>query len=126
MGLTLTKVVALIVLTTVVSSAQCVNWCAVHPCDEEPSSQPVDAAQSCHHSKTSSNTESSQPTSNCSHQPVLVSEKVSRVSPSPASFQMLPQSFAHAPVGAAYLAPFQTERWGSPPTQVTTNTVLRI
>lgn len=125
MGRTLAKAVALIALITVISSAQCLNFCAVHPCNEaQPAQRPIDAAQSCHHSPDSSKSEPTQPSSNCTHQPMLVSDRASFSAPGVAFVSISPISFLHSAPVEAYFAVLTAETSGSPRTQVLTNSVV--
>jgi hypothetical protein len=118
---TLARSVVLLALVAIISSAQCVNFCAVHPCDEvQPGSQ---TEQSCHHSKPSSTPEP-QPRSNCAHEQMLVSEKVSFKAPGAIAFSILSLSFAHSSLAEVSFADLTAERPGAPPTQVLTKTVI--
>jgi hypothetical protein len=124
MGRSFARDVALLALLTVISSAQCVNFCAVHPCNDAPPVTPAHSAQSCHHSPASSKPEPTKPDSNCIHQPMLVSEKVGSAVLGALSLTVLPMFSVYSgsdQVSAPILIAHTT---GSSPTLLLTRTVI--
>jgi hypothetical protein len=122
------KAVALLALITAISSVQCLNFCAVHPCNQARSaSAPVNGAQSCHYSPASSKSQPNEQRENCAHQPLLVSEKAPAVemgammvSSGSLTIRFSPQQYAHSAILTA-------DTIGSPPTEhSTTSVILRI
>src|SRR5262245_35167586 len=80
MGQALGKMVALLAVVTVLNSTQCLNFCAVRPCDAASvASARKDSTSHCHHSPASSKSEPTNRSSSCTHQPLLVTEKLTKV-----------------------------------------------
>ena len=129
MGRTLAKAVALLALITVISGAQCLNFCAVHPCDEvQTESRPVEATESCHHSPASSKPQPPERRPNCAHQPMLVSTKDTLFTvPGATVLTALPILLVHSVPVAPYVAVLSGDTASSPPTRSLTKTlILRI
>jgi hypothetical protein len=72
MGGSVAKTVAFLALLAVMSSAQCLNLCAINPCDVNRNSS---TPESCHHSSGSSQPETPQQSNDCAHHSMLAGEK---------------------------------------------------
>jgi hypothetical protein len=124
MGRSLARVITLLVLITVMSSAQCINFCAVHPCDEAQAETTAgDAGESCHHSAASSKPEPPV-RSNCTHQPVLLTGKQVISAPVAISAHELPSTLLPSAGIDVQVAIRTTEPPGSPPFQFLSRTII--
>ena len=125
MGHSLAKAASLLALFAVLGSAQCINLCTVNFCEKErATSVPAYANKSCHRSPASSKPEPTQTRTDCTQQPILVSEKVSSVATILVAHSSLPVSFAQSVPVYVDLAIMTAHAIGSPPTQVSTTIVI--
>ncbi len=125
MGHSLAKAVALITLFTVLGSAQCINLCTVKSCEKaRATSVPADANKSCHRSPASSEPEPTQTPTDCTQQPMLISEKGSSAATALVALSFLPSSFIQSFPAYADLAIMTAHAIGSRPTQASITTVI--
>ena len=125
MGRSWAKAVALLALITVISSAQCLNFCAVHPCNETPPvSAPVSAATSGHHSPAESTPEPTKQQNDCSHQPLLLTEKAPSVEAGALLLSSVPLAVRCFIPLHAHSAVLVADAIGSPPTEPFSKTVV--
>jgi hypothetical protein len=122
-GRSLAKSIALLALVTVISSAQCFNFCAVHPCNEARPA-PVNDTQSCHHSPGSSKSQPTEQRSSCSHQPLLMSEKAASVGTTELLASGIAIPLQHSTSLYTHAGTVPADPMGSPPTQQRLATVV--
>ncbi len=121
MARSLAKFVSLVALIAVISSAECLNFCAVYACGGS-AAVPVQE-QSCHDATESG---PAQPASNCTHEPMLVNAKDSIGVPG-ASLIFLAAAIGHPTPLQSSAVTRTAELAGLPPSGIATKTlILRI